>query len=49
MSRSSTTYSDSGVNYKTLDPANREGFKRVLGTHKEFRKLVRGAATARLG
>lgn len=39
----------STAHYDLVDPADREGFKRVLGTHKEFRKLVRGAATARLG
>lgn len=37
------------VHYDLINPSDTEGFKRVLGTHKEFRKLVRGAATARLG
>lgn len=37
------------AHYDLINPSDTEGFKRVLGTHKEFRKLVRGAATARLG
>lgn len=39
----------SPVHYDLINPSDQEGFKRVLATHEEFRTLVRGAATARLG
>ena len=39
----------SDVRYDLIDPSNQEGFQKTLSVHKEFRKLVRGAATARLG
>jgi len=39
----------SDVRYDLIDPSDQEGFKKILSAHKEFRKLVRGAATARLG
>lgn len=39
----------SDVRYDLIDPSDQEGFKKTLSAHKEFRKLVRGAATARLG
>lgn len=35
--------------YDLVNSADREGLKRVLRTHTKFRKLVRGAAIARLG
>lgn len=39
----------SAAHYDLVDPSNQEEFKRTLAVHEEFRKLVRGAATARLG
>lgn len=39
----------SDVRYDLIDPSDQEGFKKTLSAHKESRKLVRGAATARLG
>ena len=39
----------SDVRYDLIDPSDQEGFKNTLSVHREFRKLVRGAATARLG
>lgn len=39
----------SSPHYDLIDTSNKEGFREVLGIHKEFRKLVRGVATARLG
>lgn len=39
----------SSVHYDLIDSSDQESFRKVLGIHKESRKLVRGAATARLG
>jgi len=39
----------SGIRYDLIDPSDQEGFKNTLSAHSESRKLVRGAATARLG
>ena len=35
--------------YDLINLANQEGFDKILATHKKFRILVCGAATARLG
>jgi len=39
----------SGVRYDLIDPSDQERFKNVLSAHRDSRRLVRGAATARLG
>ena len=39
----------SGVHYDLVEPSDQVGFRRILDTHREYRRLVRGAATARLG
>jgi len=39
----------SGVHYDLVDPSDQAGFRRILDTHREYRRLVRGTATARLG
>jgi len=39
----------SGVHYHLIDPSDKERFQNVLSVHRESRRLVRGAATARLG
>lgn len=39
----------SSAHYDLIDPSDQEGYKKLLVTHKEYRRLVRGAATARLG
>lgn len=39
----------SDVHYDLIDPSDGQSFQRILGVHGDFRKLVRGAATARLG
>lgn len=39
----------SGAHYDLVKPSDQIGFRRILNTHREYRRLVRGAATARLG
>lgn len=39
----------SGAHYDLVEPSDQVGFRRILDTHREYRRLVRGAATARLG
>ena len=39
----------SGAHYDLVGPSDQVGFRRILDTHREYRRLVRGAATARLG
>lgn len=39
----------SGAHYDLINSSDQEGFRKILAIHKEFRTLVRGAATAQLG
>ncbi len=41
--------SNSSFYYDLVDPSNEKAFQEILIVHKEFRRRVRGAATARLG
>ena len=39
----------SGAHYDLVEASDQIGYRRILDTHRESRRLVRGAATARLG
>lgn len=39
----------SGAHYDLVDSSDQVGFRKILDTHREYRRLVRGTATARLG
>ena len=39
----------SDVRYDLIDPSDQEEYQKTLSVHNGYRKLVRGAPTARLG